>query len=303
MKKVALLLAACVAVAACGSSTDGSAGPAPDTTTPVTVTGTATTSASPTTVPPTTTVAPTTTRPPTTTTVSPTTTVPTTTVPTTTTQPPAPTVPPALRGVDIERIPTSNQVVALTFDAGANAAGLPRILDTLKAQQVPGTFFLTGRFAEGFPESVRAIVAGGHRVGNHSHTHPYFTALSDSQLAAELASAEGAMRALGADPRPLFRFPYGDRDARTIRLVNNGGYAAVRWTVDTLGWQGTSGGRSTGSVTQRVLDTATAGQIVLMHIGSHPQDGSTLDADALPGIIVELRERGYSFVTLDALLR
>ena len=35
-----------------------------------------------------------------------------------------------------------------------------------------------------------------------------------------------------------------------------------------------------------------------MHVGSNPSDGSTLDADALPTIISELRARGYSFVTL-----
>jgi hypothetical protein len=39
-----------------------------------------------------------------------------------------------------------------------------------------------------------------------------------------------------------------------------------------------------------------------MHVGSNPDDHSTLDADALPGIIAGLRELGYSFVSLDVLL-
>jgi peptidoglycan/xylan/chitin deacetylase (PgdA/CDA1 family) len=52
-------------------------------------------------------------------------------------------------------------------------------------------------------------------------------------------------------------------------------------------------------VTKRVLDTAQPGQIVLMHVGS-ADDGSTLDADALPGIIRGLRERGYAFTTVRA---
>lgn len=107
----------------------------------------------------------------------------------------------------------------------------------------------------------------------------------------------------GQDPQPLFRFPFGDRDARTIPAVNDLGYVAVRWTVDTLGWQGTSGGRSADDVTERVLDTATAGQIVLMHVGSHPTDGSMLDADALAAVIGGLRAAGYRFVTLDALVK
>jgi peptidoglycan/xylan/chitin deacetylase (PgdA/CDA1 family) len=86
-------------------------------------------------------------------------------------------------------------------------------------------------------------------------------------------------------------------------VVNDAGYVAVRWTVDTLGWQGTSGGASASSVRRRVLDSARPGEIVLMHLGANPDDGTTLDAQALPDVIESLRDLGYGFVTLDALLR
>jgi peptidoglycan-N-acetylglucosamine deacetylase len=216
---------------------------------------------------------------------------------------PAPTVPAHLLGKDVERIPTSQRVVALTFDAGANPDAVHSILATLAAERVTATFFLTGDFVQRFPAESRAIVQAGHRLGNHSATHPHFTALSTSGIRAEVRDAEADIRdRAGGDPRPLFRFPYGDRDARTIATVNDLGYVAVRWTVDTLGWQGTSGGRSAGEVTRRVLDTAQPGQIVLMHVGSHPADGSMLDAEALPDVIQGLRAKGYGFVTLDALL-
>jgi peptidoglycan/xylan/chitin deacetylase (PgdA/CDA1 family) len=212
-------------------------------------------------------------------------------------------VPAHLLGQDLERIPTDRRIVALTFDAGANADAVAPILATLAAEQVTGTFFLTGAFVRQFPDESRAIVDAGHRLGNHSVTHPPFTSLTASQIRAEVRDAEAdIIRHAGADARPYFRFPYGDRDARTIAAVNDLGYIAVRWTVDTLGWQGTSGGRSAGEVTGRVLNTAQPGQIVLMHVGSHPTDGSTLDADALPAIIDGLRSRGYGFVTLDVLV-
>ena len=217
--------------------------------------------------------------------------------------PVVPAVPRELLGEDVERIPTSSKVVALTFDAGANADAVPRILATLAEERVPGTFFVTGRFVLQFPDASRAIAAAGHRLANHSATHPEFTALTSGEIRDEVRSAEHDIREIARrDPRPLFRFPFGDRDTRTIEAVNDLGYVAVRWTVDTLGWQGTSGGRSAAEVTQRVLSSATPGQIVLMHVGSHPADGSMLDADALPGVIAELRAAGYQFVTLDALL-
>lgn len=221
----------------------------------------------------------------------------------TSTRPPPPAVPPSLAGKDVERIPTSRRVVALTFDAGANPDGVSAILATLRREGVPATFFLTGEFASRFPGPSAAIAAAGHRLGNHSVGHPYFTQLSDQAIRGELGAAEQAIRrATGAGAQPLFRFPYGDRDQRTIAVVNGAGYVPVRWTVDSLGWKGTSGAMTADAVTSRVLAGLRPGQIVLMHVGSNPDDRTTLDADALPSVIERIRAAGYGFVTLDALL-
>ncbi|XTR51327.1 polysaccharide deacetylase family protein [Pseudarthrobacter sp. So.54] len=86
-------------------------------------------------------------------------------------------------------------MVALTFDAGANSAGLPSILQTLAAAGVRGTFFLTGNWAVANPAGAAAIMAGGHRVGNHSMTHPGFTGLSDAAIGDQLARAQQAIQA------------------------------------------------------------------------------------------------------------
>ena len=212
------------------------------------------------------------------------------------------TPPKWLLGHDWERIPTKKHVVALTFDAGSNAAGLPSIRHTLSARKVPATFFLTGWWARAYPMRARALAAG-YRIGNHSMTHPHFTDLTNRQIRSQLTRAATAIRTTcGVSPRPLFRFPYGDRNKRTIAAVNDAGYVAVRWTVDTLGWEGTRAGITVRSVVRRVLDNLQPGEIVLMHVGANPDDHSTLDADALPQVISKLRARGYTFVTLNALL-
>jgi peptidoglycan/xylan/chitin deacetylase (PgdA/CDA1 family) len=229
---------------------------------------------------------------------------PTTPKPTTATSSPAPPFPRTLLGKDLERIPTSRKIIALTFDAGSTNAGVSSILSTLASQHVPATFFLTGNFVSTFPSDARRIADGGYRLGNHSVTHPHFTDLTDAQIRAQLSGAAATIRATtGRSPAPFFRFPYGDRDTRTIATVNAAGYLPIRWTVDSLGWQGTmSGTRSAAFVRDRVLAAATPGGIVLMHVGANPDDHSTLDADALPGIISGLRAMGYEFVTLDVLL-
>jgi peptidoglycan/xylan/chitin deacetylase (PgdA/CDA1 family) len=209
-------------------------------------------------------------------------------------------VPASLVGTEWNRLPTSERYVALTFDAGGNTAGLSSILGTLQGRQVAGTFFLTGRWAETNP-ALAAQIARYYPVGNHSYSHPDLTTLSDDAVRAEVTRAQTAiLTAARQDARPMFRFPFGARDARTIAIVNSLSYGSVRWTVDTLGWQGTSGGQSVDTVVRRVLDNLTPGEIVLMHVGSNPNDGSTLDADALPRVIDELRARGYGFVTIRA---
>jgi peptidoglycan/xylan/chitin deacetylase (PgdA/CDA1 family) len=206
-------------------------------------------------------------------------------------------LPPSLVGTEWTRLPTRKKVVALTFDCGSNAGGVDSILKTLKAKRAAATFFLCGRWAEGFPARARRI-ATRYPVGNHTYSHPHLTQLSDAAVRAEVRRGAAAIRSVtGADPRPLFRFPYGDRDARRIRVVNGLGYGAIGWTVDTLGWKGREGGQSTSSIVARVLGALRPGAIVLMHVGAAP-DGSTLDAAALPRLIDRLRARGYRLVTL-----
>lgn len=221
--------------------------------------------------------------------------------PSTTPAPTTCTLPSSLLGKDLETIPTTRKVVALTFDAGASNAGVASILATLAKEGVSATFFVTGDFVDAYPSSARAMTR--YPIGNHTYNHPDLTKLTDSQVRTEIRSAATRIAAVtGQNPRPYFRFPFGARDSRTIRLVNAECYVPFRWNVDTLGWKGTSGGQSVSTVVSRVLSAARPGEIVLMHVGANPDDGSTLDADALPSIISGLRAKGYSFVTLEAAL-
>jgi peptidoglycan/xylan/chitin deacetylase (PgdA/CDA1 family) len=215
---------------------------------------------------------------------------------------PTPTLPSSLIGRDWTKLPTRDRVVALTFDAGANADAVPSILATLSAKGVPGTFFLTGRWVQVYSTLARQIGAR-YPVGNHSFDHPDLTTLGDAAVTHEILMGGAAIAAESStDPKALFRFPFGASSAHLVSLANSLGYACIRWTVDTLGWEGTSGGQTEDSVVARALSGLQPGEIVIMHVGSHPTDHSTLDADALPRVIDGIRARGYSFVTVDAYL-
>ncbi len=192
-------------------------------------------------------------------------------------------------------VPTESPVVALTFDAAYDPAPLVQILAALKSAQVPATFFLTGEFVEDYPDATRSIIAAGHPIGNHSYSHPDFTELDASAIREQLRRTEELLAGLGAaDPRPLFRPPFGARNARVLEELANQGYVSVYWTIDTLDWKPE---RTPSQIRQTVLDKLQPGAIVLMHVGS-PQT-----AEILPRLIADLKAEGYGFVALSEIMR
>ncbi len=208
---------------------------------------------------------------------------------------PSAALPRSLAGAEWTKLPTSDRVVALTFDAGGNDAGVAPILKALGDAGIPATFFMTGHWADYYPADAKTIAAR-YSIGNHTQTHPHLTDLSDAQVAGEVLTAERAItKATGRDPHPLFRFPYGSSNARVLADIHALGYGGIRWTVDTLGWEGKSNGQSVATVQQRVLAALQPGEIVLMHVGA-ANDGTNLDAAALPDLIRAIAARGYRFV-------
>ena len=206
-------------------------------------------------------------------------------------------VPPGLAGRELDRLPTTRKEVVLTIDAGGNSVGGWSMLTTLKRRNVAATFFLTGRFVVANP-AISRVIGHSYPVANHTWSHAHLPRLSNAAVEWEIVRAERAIRAgTGRDPRPVFRFPYGDRDARSIAIANRLGYVSIRWTVDTLGWMP---GQTTAGAVRRVVDRLKPGAIVLMHIGA-ARDGSTVDARALPAVIDAIRRRGYTFTTFDRL--
>uniref|UniRef100_UPI000E34DE11 polysaccharide deacetylase family protein n=1 Tax=Desertimonas flava TaxID=2064846 RepID=UPI000E34DE11 len=198
--------------------------------------------------------------------------------------------------VVVSRVMTPAKLVALTFDMGSDAGNVTRILSALSGEGVTATFFVTGRAAQTAPAAVRSIVAGGHEIGNHSHTHRLFTELTAAQIATELAQAATAITvAAGRAPKPLFRPPEGAYNSSVLQAVGNAGYPhTIMWTIDTADWQGTS----STTIRDRVVSRAVPGAIVLMHVGA----GAPGTPGALPGIISALESQGYRFVTVSQLL-
>lgn len=209
-----------------------------------------------------------------------------------------PRPPASLLGDEIRRLPTTRNVLALTFNAAWDDAGVDTVLAELRRRKLPATFFLTGEFAEAEPAAVRAMADAGHGLGNHSYSHPYFDDLSTAARTEEVRSAHAAIRtASGTEPLPLFRFPYSSTTPQAITDVNALGYAAIEFSADTNGYLGPAGGMTVDKAVKRAVDAFRPGAIIQMHVGSRG-DGIVLDADALPLIVDAARADGYEVIDL-----
>jgi len=189
---------------------------------------------------------------------------------------------------------TSSTKIALTFDAGASPAPTPSILNTLKAEGLHVTFFLTGKWCEQNPELVKQIAAEGHEIGNHTYSHPDLRKLSDDAIIEQLTKTDDLVTELtGQSTKPLFRPPFGGRNKRVLGIAGEQGYTSIYWSLDSLD---TYKKNITGDqIEKRVLDRIQGGDIVLMHCGS------AATAAALPDLIAKLRERGFEIVKVSEL--
>ncbi|WP_051877063.1 polysaccharide deacetylase family protein [Streptomyces natalensis] len=201
-------------------------------------------------------------------------------------------------------IRTRERVVAVTFNAAWNDAGVDRVLAELARRHAPATFFLTGDFADRYPQVVKRIAAAGHGLGNHSHSHPYFKDLTAAGRRREVWAADRSLRAAGAGEAltPLFRFPYSETTPAQIREVNGLGFADVEFTTDTNGWKGTKGGMTVERAVARALDALRPGAILQMHVGAREGHTEVIDAQALPQILDAITVHGYRVIDLRTLL-
>ncbi|HEV3352048.1 MAG TPA: glycosyltransferase [Acidimicrobiales bacterium] len=191
-------------------------------------------------------------------------------------------------------------VAALTFDDGPDPKWTPQILRVLQAEHVPGTFFVIGKEAQRYPELLREEIRNGDVVGNHTYSHPNLNASTSRwKTRLEIVGAEGVIEGVTGRKPLLFRSPYGggDMTARGVgadQRATNLGLHPVSWNDDSADWLRPG----VGAIVTKVVDAATSRAVVLLHDGGGDRAETVA---ALPEIIHQLRDRGYTFTTADNL--
>ena len=198
------------------------------------------------------------------------------------------------RELPIYCVETKEPKIALTFDAAWGNEDTQKILEVLKKHDVHVTFFMTGGWVENYPDDVKAILAAGHDLGNHSENHKNMSQLSDAEKKEELMKVHDKVRTLTGYEMFLFRPPYGDYDNAVVNVAKDCGYYTIQWDVDSLDWKD----YGVDSVIKTVTEHKHLGNgsIIRCH------NGAKYTAQALDTLITKLKEKGYTFVPVSELI-
>lgn len=191
---------------------------------------------------------------------------------------------------EVEQI-GAGQVIALTFDDGPSefTSGL---LDILKREQVPATFFVLGRNASAYPDVIRREIAEGHEVESHTMNHQNLAKLGEAGVRAEVFGAEQAICAIQSRANCIkyLRPPYGEV-SDTVRSVVS--VPMIGWSIDTEDWKS----RNPQMIQDRTLGVIRGNAVILMH------DIYSTSVEGAERIIKELKAAGFTFVTIDGLVQ
>jgi peptidoglycan/xylan/chitin deacetylase (PgdA/CDA1 family) len=188
--------------------------------------------------------------------------------------------------------------VALTFDDGPDGVFTPAILDILKQYGVKATFFVTAARSNQFPQILQRIVNEGHAVGQHGYSHGNYSTLTSQGIIADLKRTDDTIYNYTKVRTRLFRPPYGALTENAARTIINEGYKIILWSIDSLDWRNLS----KAEVKNNILPNVRNGSIILQHCaGGQGQDLSGT-VQALPEIITTLKNAGFMFKTISALL-
>ena len=191
-------------------------------------------------------------------------------------------------------VETDEKKVAISFDAAWGNEDTQKILEILAKHNVHATFFMTGGWVDSYPEDVKAILAGGHDLGNHSENHKNMSQISNEDKEQELMKVHEKVKSLTGYEMFLFRPPYGDYDNDVIKTATKCGYYPIQWDVDSLDWKD----YGVDSIVNTVCSNKHLGNgsIILCH------NGAKFTADALDTLITNLKGQGYEIVPISELI-
>lgn len=198
----------------------------------------------------------------------------------------------------VQRVDTTEKVIALTFDDGPSRAYTDEVLSLLAHYDVQATFFLTGKEIAANPEHTQRLLAAGHQLANHSFSHPRMVLMSQTAIAKEIEQTDLLIRQAGYQDDIVFRPPYGKKLLGLPWYLQQHNRLTVMWDLEPESDPDLA--KDAAAMAQYVIANARPGSIILLHVMYQSRQSSR---DALPLIIAGLQQQGYRFITVNALLQ
>lgn len=185
--------------------------------------------------------------------------------------------------------------IYLTFDCGYENGYTEGILDTLKETNTKAVFFITGHYLKSSRAIVERMMNEGHIIGNHTYSHKDFTQSTSAEILSDIKKLEDAFyQEFGVSMSKFVRPPRGEYNEMSQKTLKDNGYTSVFWSLAYVDWNKDVYNGNHYSY-NKVLSRIHNGAIILMHtVGKD----NMVD---LKDIILELKEEGYVFSTIDKL--
>ncbi|WP_420825944.1 polysaccharide deacetylase family protein [Clostridium taeniosporum] len=197
---------------------------------------------------------------------------------------------------------TSKKIIYLTFDEGYENGYTDSILDTLKANNVHATFFVTKPYVTGSFNGasntylLKRMSNEGHIIGNHSVHHksmPTFT--DEAAFNSEITQVEDAVNNVpGCKMSKYFRPPEGTFSELSLYYTQKLGYKSIFFTLAYKDYD-VDNQPDPASSKAKLLKNTRDGMICLLHAVSKT------NATILDSLIKDWKSQGYEFKTLDEL--
>lgn len=180
------------------------------------------------------------------------------------------------------------KVIALTFDDGPGDY-TQTLLDGLEEYDAKVTFFVIGKKAEKYPDTLKRAYDDGHLIGNHSYDHINLLSSSLSEIEESITKSADIIEEITGERPLFFRAPHGYTTSFQLKKLDT---FFIKWSVDSYDWKG----KDAEYIYKRLMSKASDGQIILLH------DTKQATVEAVLRAIPELKEQGYEFVRVDELL-
>lgn len=190
--------------------------------------------------------------------------------------------------------------IALTFDDGPSKY-TSKILDILKEENIPATFFVMGRQAELYPGIIKRMVAENHEIGNHTYSFgaqwfKFFSTIRETQV----GKTQRVIADLAKKPPRYFRSPGGQMGRCLWNYVRKHNLQVVNGSLPIPQPR-----ESAEEQLKLIRSTLRPGAIIILHDGDdgNPEsDRPKSTVELLPMLLEELDKRGYQVVPLNQLL-